>query len=51
VIALARFPGFADLERSLREKPRLRSFGVTEDEAGVEEEWHAALRVRGDPAT
>jgi 2-hydroxychromene-2-carboxylate isomerase len=44
VIALARFPGFAELKRSLREKPQLRSFGVSEDEAGVQEDWHGGSR-------
>jgi hypothetical protein len=28
VTALAGFPGFAELKRSLRERPQLRSFGV-----------------------
>jgi len=40
VVGLARFPGFAELKRSLREKPQLRSFGVKEDEVGVREDWH-----------
>ncbi|HEY6480021.1 MAG TPA: DsbA family protein [Streptosporangiaceae bacterium] len=29
VVGLASFPGFAELKRSLRERPQLRSFGVT----------------------
>lgn len=44
VIALARFPGFAELKRSLRELPQLRSLGVTEDEVGVEQDWHGGSR-------
>lgn len=44
VIALATFPGFAELKRSLREVPQLRSFGVTPDEAGVEQDWHQGSR-------
>lgn len=44
VVGLARFPGFAELKRSLREKPQLRSFGVSEDEAGVQEDWHGGSR-------
>jgi hypothetical protein len=28
VPGLASFPGFAELKRSVRERPRLRSFGV-----------------------
>ena len=34
MIGLARFPGFAELKRSLRELPQLRALGVTEGEAG-----------------
>jgi hypothetical protein len=44
VIALAGFPGFAELKRSLRERPQLPSFGVRPDEAGVEEDWHGGSR-------
>lgn len=44
VIGLARFPGFAELKRSLRERPQLRAFGVSEDEAGLEEDWHGGSR-------
>ena len=44
VIELARFPGFAELKRSLRETPRLRSLGVDPDEPVVEEDWHQGSR-------
>ncbi len=44
VVALARFPGFAELKRSLRERPQLPSFGVTGTEAGIEEDWHGGSR-------
>jgi 2-hydroxychromene-2-carboxylate isomerase len=44
VIGLARFPGFAELKRSLREQPQLRSFDVAEDAVGVQEDWHAGSR-------
>jgi hypothetical protein len=44
VIALARFPGFSELKRSLREQPQLRAFGVGEDEAGKQEDWHGGSR-------
>ena len=44
VIALASFPGFAELKRSLRERPQLPSFGVRPDEAGVQEDWHGGSR-------
>jgi len=44
VTALAGFPGFAELKRSLRERPQLRSFGVDPGAVGVEEDWHAGSR-------
>ncbi len=44
VIGLARFPGFAELKRSLRELPQLRSLGVDENEAGVQQDWHGGSR-------
>jgi hypothetical protein len=44
VVALAAFPGFAELKRSLRERPQLRSFGISPDEAGIEEDWHGGSR-------
>jgi hypothetical protein len=44
VIGLAAFPGFAELKRSLRERPQLRSFGVDPGEAGIEEDWHGGSR-------
>ncbi|HXV92138.1 MAG TPA: DsbA family protein [Pseudonocardia sp.] len=44
VVGLARFPGFAELKRSLRELPQLRALGVGEDEVGVQQDWHAGSR-------
>jgi hypothetical protein len=44
VIALARFPGFAEMKRSMRELPQLRALGVGEDEVGVQEDWHGGSR-------
>ena len=44
VVGLATFPGFAELKRSLRELPQLRALGVSEDEAGVAEDWHGGSR-------
>jgi hypothetical protein len=44
VTGLAGFAGFAELKRSLRERPQLRSFGVEADAAGAEEDWHAGSR-------
>jgi hypothetical protein len=45
VTALAAFPGFAELKRSLRERPQLRSFGVDPGTAGAREDWHAGSRT------
>jgi hypothetical protein len=44
VVALASFPGFAELKRSLRERPQLPALGVRAGEAGVLEDWHAGSR-------
>ncbi|MET9224504.1 hypothetical protein [Lentzea sp. NPDC003310] len=44
VVGLARFPGFAELKRSLREQPQLPSFGVGAQETGEVEDWHAGSR-------
>jgi hypothetical protein len=44
VIGLASFPGFAEMKRSLRELPQLRSLGVSEDEVGTQEDWHGGSR-------
>ena len=44
VVALARFPGFAELKRSLRERPQLAAFGVDADTAGKQEDWHGGSR-------
>ncbi len=43
-VTLARFPGFAEMKRSLRERPQLRSFGVEPGETGAEEDWHGGSR-------
>ncbi|MCV7011740.1 mycothiol-dependent nitroreductase Rv2466c family protein [Mycolicibacterium madagascariense] len=44
VVGLASFPGFAELKRSLRERPQLASFGVDPAATGVEEDWHGGSR-------
>ena len=44
VIALASFPGFAEMKRSLRERPQLASFGVDTESVGKEEDWHGGSR-------
>lgn len=44
VVALARFPGFAELKRSLRERPQLAAFGVGAGTAGEQEDWHGGSR-------
>jgi 2-hydroxychromene-2-carboxylate isomerase len=44
VIALATFPGFAEIKRSLRERPQLAGFGVDAGSVGIEEDWHGGSR-------
>jgi 2-hydroxychromene-2-carboxylate isomerase len=44
VVGLAGFPGFAELKRSLRERPQLPSFGVEPGDVGVQEDWHGGSR-------
>jgi hypothetical protein len=44
VVGLATFPGFAELKRSLRERPQLASFGLDEAAVGVQEDWHGGSR-------
>ncbi|VXC55047.1 conserved hypothetical protein [Arthrobacter sp. 9AX] len=44
VVGLARFPGFAELKRSLRERPQLPALGVTAGAVGQQEDWHGGSR-------
>lgn len=44
VVGLARFPGFAELKRSLREQPQLVGFGVPAGTIGKQEDWHGGSR-------
>jgi 2-hydroxychromene-2-carboxylate isomerase len=44
VVGLAQFPGFAELKRSLRERPQLTSYGIDPETVGVEEDWHGGSR-------
>jgi hypothetical protein len=44
VLGLTRFPGFAELKRSLREVPQLRGLGVADGHVGEVEDWHAGAR-------
>jgi hypothetical protein len=44
VIGLAEFGGFAELKRSLRERPQLASFGVDTEAVGKQEDWHGGSR-------
>lgn len=44
VIELATFEGFAELKRSLRERPQLRSLGVEPGQVGAVEDWEAGHR-------
>ena len=49
VITLARFPGFAELKRSLREKPQLRLLGALSD-TPEQEDWQGGRRADALPA-
>jgi Mycothiol-dependent nitroreductase Rv2466c len=40
VVGLATFPGFAELKRSLRERPQLASYRAGNGQAGTQEDWH-----------
>jgi hypothetical protein len=44
VVGLASFPGFAELKRSLRERPQLAAFGVDAQTVGTVEDWHGGSR-------
>jgi hypothetical protein len=44
VLGLVSFPGFAELKRSLRERPQLPAFGVRAGETGLQEDWHGGSR-------
>ncbi len=44
VVGLARYPGFAELKRSLREQPQLAGFGVETGAVGRTEDWHGGSR-------
>lgn len=44
VLGLARFGGFAELKRSLRERPQLPVLGVPAGTAGRTEDWHQGSR-------
>jgi hypothetical protein len=44
VLGLARFPGFSELKRSLRERPQLPVFGITTADVGIQEDWHQGSR-------
>ena len=44
VIGLATFSGFAELKRSMRERPQLPAFGIRPGETGLQEDWHGGSR-------
>jgi 2-hydroxychromene-2-carboxylate isomerase len=44
VLGLARFGGFAELKRSLRERTQLQVFGGSSDTVGKTEDWHQGSR-------
>ena len=50
VITLARFPGFAELKRSLREVPQLRLLGALSN-TPQQEDWQAGHRADAMPAS
>jgi 2-hydroxychromene-2-carboxylate isomerase len=50
VIALATFPSFAELKRSLREAPQLRIFGTLSD-TPQQEDWQGGHRAGALPGT
>lgn len=44
VLGLARYPGFSELKRSLRERLQLPVLGVEAGEVGAQEDWHQGSR-------
>lgn len=44
VIGLAKYPSFAEMKRSLRERPQLPAFGVPAEASGEVEDWHGGSR-------
>jgi hypothetical protein len=44
VLGLASFPGFAELKRTLPERPQLAIFGVDPTASGIQEDWHGGSR-------
>jgi hypothetical protein len=44
VVGLARFGGFSELKRSLREQPQLEVFGNSTNAPGRQEDWHQGSR-------
>jgi 2-hydroxychromene-2-carboxylate isomerase len=46
VLALARFPGFSEFKRSLRERPQLSVLGLDAGQVGMQEDWHQGSRRR-----
>jgi hypothetical protein len=46
IVGLASFPGFAELKRSLRERPQLRAFGWEPEDQVVEDDWQNGVMQR-----
>lgn len=44
VLGLARYPGFSELKRSLRERLQLPVLGVGTGDVGLQEDWHQGSR-------
>jgi 2-hydroxychromene-2-carboxylate isomerase len=49
VLGLARFGGFSELKRSLRERSQLPVFGLSADDIGTQEDWHQGSRRKKHP--
>jgi 2-hydroxychromene-2-carboxylate isomerase len=49
VVGLARFAGFSELKRSLREQPQLQVFGLGAGDVGPVEDWHQGSTRQKEP--
>ena len=44
VLALARYPGFSELKRGLRERLQLPVHGLADGQTGIQEDWQQGSR-------
>ena len=49
LLGLARFGGFSELKRSLRERPQLPVFGLSATDIGTQEDWYQGSLRRKHP--